>query len=218
MRKLAAEAIGTFCLVFAGTGAIVVDEVRGGVVTHVGVSLTFGLVVMSLVYALGDLSGAHLNPAVTIAFWIGRRFPGRDVGPYVAAQLLGAIAASVSLAAMFSHPTLGATMPAGSIGQSFALEIFLTAFLMFVILNVSSGSKETGIMAGAAIGAVIALEALFAGPICGASMNPARSLGPAIVSGKLGVVWIYIAAPILGSLIGLGAFLCVRVTPKPDAL
>jgi len=217
MRKLAAEAIGTFCLVFAGTGAIVVDEVRSGAVTHVGISLTFGLVVMSLIYALGDLSGAHLNPAVTIAFWIGRRFPGCDVGPYVAAQLVGAIAASASLAAMFSHPTLGATTPAGSIGQSFALETFLTAFLMFVILNVSSGSKETGIMAGAAIGAVIALEALFAGPICGASMNPARSLGPAIVSGKLGVVWIYIAAPILGSVIGLGAFHGVRATPKPDA-
>jgi aquaporin NIP len=158
-----------------------------------------------------------LNPAVTIAFWIGRRFPGRDVGPYVAAQLVGAIAASASLAAMFSHPTLGATTPVGSIGQSFALETFLTAFLMFVILNVSSGSKETGIMAGAAIGAVIALEALFAGPICGASMNPARSLGPAIVSGKLGVVWIYIAAPILGSVIGLWAFHGVRATPKPDA-
>lgn len=217
MRKLAAEVLGTFALVFAGTGAIVVNDVSGGAVTHVGISLTFGLVVMSLIYALGDLSGAHLNPAVTIAFWAGRRFPGRDVGPYIAAQLVGALAASASLAAMFSHPTLGATTPAGSVGQSFALEIFLTAFLMFVILNVSSGSKETGIMAGAAIGAVIALEALFAGPICGASMNPARSLGPAIISGKLNVVWVYVAAPIVGGLIGLGAFLCVRETPKPAA-
>lgn len=216
MRKLAAELIGTFCLVFAGTGAIVVDGVSGGAVTHVGIALTFGLVVMALIYALGDLSGAHLNPAVTIAFWVGRRFPGRDVGPYVAAQLIGALSASASLAAMFAHPTLGATTPAGSVGQSFALETFLTAFLMFVILNVSSGSKETGIMAGAAIGAVIALEALFAGPICGASMNPARSLGPAIVSGKLNTVWVYTAAPILGSLIGLGAFRCVRETPQPD--
>lgn len=210
MRKLAAEALGTFALVFAGTGAIVVDGVSGGAVTHVGISLTFGFVVMALIYALGDVSGAHLNPAVTFGFWLGRRFPGRDVAPYIAAQLVGAFAASAALAAMFTHPTLGATIPAGSLGQSFALETFLTAFLMFVVLNVSAGSKETGIMAGAAIGAVIALEALFAGPICGASMNPARSLAPAIVSGNVAAVWIYVAAPILGSMVGLGAFLCVR--------
>ena len=210
MRKLAAEALGTFALVFAGCGAIVVDGVSGGAVTHVGISLTFGLVVMALIYALGDISGAHLNPAVTLGFWFGRRFPGRDVGPYIAAQLLGAFAASVALKLMFTHDTLGATLPAGSWGQSFALETFLTAFLMFVVLNVSSGSKETGIMAGTAIGAVIALEALFAGPICGASMNPARSLAPAVVSGHVSTVWIYIAAPILGSALGLAAFHSVR--------
>lgn len=210
MKKLAAEVIGTFCLVFAGTGAIVINDVSNGAITHVGIALTFGLVVMALIYALGDVSGAHLNPAVTLGFWVGRRFPGRDVAPYIACQLVGAIAASGALSLMFTHPTLGATLPKGSSMQSFALETFLTAFLMFVVLNVSSGSKETGIMAGAAIGAVITLEAMFAGPICGASMNPARSLAPALVSGNLGAVWIYVAGPIFGSIIGLVAFRCVR--------
>ena len=210
MRKAICEALGTFCLVFCGTGAIVVNDVSNGAITHVGIALTFGLVVMALIYALGDISGAHLNPAVTIGFWIARRFPGRDVAPYIAAQLIGALAASAALAAMFTHPTLGATLPRGSVGQSFALETFLTAFLMFVILNVSSGSKETGIMAGAAIGAVIALEAMFAGPICGASMNPARSLAPALMSGNITTVWVYLVAPIVGSVVGLGGFLCVR--------
>lgn len=217
MNKLICEAIGTFCLVFCGTGAIVVNDVSGGTITHVGIALTFGLVVMALAYALGDVSGAHLNPAVTLGFWLARRFPGRDVAPYIVAQLLGAVAASAMLAAMFAHPTLGATLPRGSPGQSFALETFLTAFLMFVILNVSSGSKETGIMAGAAVGAVIALEALFAGPICGASMNPARSLAPAVVAGRLESLWVYLSAPLLGSALGVAAFVAVRAVPPVQA-
>lgn len=213
MRCWGGEALGTFALVFAGTGAIVVDDLRHGVVTHVGVALTFGLVVMALVYALGDVSGAHLNPAVTLGFWLARRFPGREVVPYVVSQLCGALAASLALAALFAHPTLGATVPTGSLAQSFALETFLTAFLMFVVLNVSVGSRETGIMAGAAVGAVVALEALFAGPISGASMNPARSLAPALVSGHLTAVWIYIGAPLFGSGLGVILFHAVRGSP-----
>jgi len=200
MSKYAAEAIGTFALVFAGTGAVVINDVTAGGVTHVGIALTFGLIVMSMIYAVGDVSGAHLNPAVTIGFFIARRLKSRCVLPYIASQLLGAMMASLCLAAMFGNrAALGATQPAGSAWQSFFLEAILTAILMFVILCVSTGSKEVGTVAGIAIGGVIALEALFAGPICGASMNPARSLAPAIVGDNLHALWIYLTAPILGS-------------------
>ena len=153
-----------------------------------GVALTFGLVVMAMIYAVGDVSGAHLNPAVTCGFWLARRFPGRAVVPYVLSQLAGAVLASLVLRLLFPHhPTLGATLP-GRCGpapcfQSFVLEVVLTAILMFVILSVACGAKEKGLMAGIAIGGVVGLEAMFAGPICGASMNPARSLAPALVSG-----------------------------------
>ena len=205
-RKLAAEAIGTFCLVFAGTGAIVVDHLSGGAVTHVGVALTFGLVVLAMIYALGEVSGAHFNPAVTLGFWFARRLPGRLVPPYMLAQCAGALTASLTLRLIFpTEATLGATRPAGSAAQSFVLELILTAILMFVILSVSSGAREKGITAGVVVGAVIALEALFAGPICGASMNPARSLAPALVSLHLASLWIYLAAPALGALIGVTA-------------
>ncbi|MEL7336174.1 MAG: aquaporin, partial [Planctomycetota bacterium] len=177
-RRLLAECIGTFMLVFAGCGAIVINDVSGGDITHVGVALVFGLVVMALIYALGDVSGAHLNPAVTIAFWGAKRFPGAEVLWYVGSQVFGAIIACTLLRLLFwNHDTLGSTIPAGSTIQSGVLEVVLTSFLMFVILCVSTGAKEKGIMAGAAIGAVVALEAMFAGPICGASMNPARSIG-----------------------------------------
>jgi aquaporin Z len=203
MKKYIAEAIGTFALVFAGTGAIVINDVSGGKVTHVGISLTFGLVVMAMIYAVGDTSGAHINPAVTVGFWLARRLPAASVLPYILSQLVGAIVASLLLWAMFSHPTLGATHPAGSVLQTFTLETVLTAMLMFVILNVSSGPKEKGLLAGVAVGGVIAFEALFAGPISGASMNPARSLAPAIASGNLGDVWIYVAAPTLGAAFGV---------------
>jgi aquaporin NIP len=204
MRKLAAEGIGTFFLVFAGTGAIVINDVSGGAITHVGIALTFGLVVLALIHALGDVSGAHFNPAVTLGFVLARRFPLRAAGQYIAAQLLGAIAASACLKIMFPfHPNLGATIPRGGVEQSFILEAILTAFLMFVILCVSTGAKEKGLMAGVAIGAVIGLEALFAGPISGASMNPARSLAPAVMSGRLDAVWVYLIAPVLGALIAV---------------
>ena len=211
MRKLAAEVFGTFSLVFAGTGAIVVNDISGGVVSHVGVALTFGLVVLAMIYALGDVSGCHLNPAVTIGFFAARRFEARHVAPYIACQCLGAVLASATLWVMFpSHATLGATLPAGAAGQSFVMETILTLILMFVILSVSSGSKEKGVLAGVAVGAVIALEAMFAGPICGASMNPARSLAPAIAAGRIETVWIYLLAPTVGALLAVPTSYLVR--------
>jgi aquaporin NIP len=200
MRKLAAELFGTFALVFAGTGAIVIDDVRGGAVSHVGVALTFGLVVLALIYALGDVSGAHLNPAVTLGFFFARRFEGRLVLPYIVSQVAGALLASLLLRLLFpTDLTLGATEPAGPVWQSFVLEVVLTLLLMVVILAVSSGAKEKGVMAGVAVGSVIALEAMFAGPVCGASMNPARSLAPAVVSLRLEALWVYLTAPVLGA-------------------
>ena len=200
MQKYVAEAIGTFALVFAGTGAIVANDLSGGSVTHVGIALTFGLVVLSMIYAVGDISGAHLNPAVTFGFWLARRFPGRDIAPYVAAQLVGAVLASAAVRTIFgAHPTLGATLPTGTLSQSFALEIVITLLLVFTILCVATGGKEKGATAGVAIGSVVALAALFAGPISGASMNPARSLGPAVFSGQLQHLWLYWLAPGLGA-------------------
>ncbi|MDP9290907.1 MAG: aquaporin [Verrucomicrobiota bacterium] len=199
-----AEFIGTFALVFAGTGAIVIDRASNGAVTHVGVALTFGLIVLAMVYTVGDISGAHLNPAVTLGFFAAHRFEARLVPQYILSQCLGGITASGILRALFPRdPDLGATIPAGPAMQSFALEFILTAILMFVVLNVSHGAKEKGITAGIVVGAVIGLEAMFAGPICGGSMNPARSLGPALVSGKLNDLWIYLVATPLGAYLGV---------------
>ena len=201
----------TFALVFAGTGAIVINHASNGAITHAGIALTFGLIVLAMIYALGDVSGAHLNPAVTTGFAAAGRFPWRAVPGYVGAQLLGAFLASGLMRLLFpSDPTLGATLPAGAPMQSFVLELVLTFLLMFVILSVSTGAKEKGITAGIAIGAVIALEAMFAGPICGASMNPARSLAPAVVSGHLEHLWIYFAGPVLGALLAIPACCGVR--------
>lgn len=211
MRKFVAEGIGTFLLVFAGTGAIVINDTSGGTVTHVGIALTFGLVVLAMVYAVGDVSGAHLNPAVTIGFVAAGRFPWQMAGPYFLSQGIGAIATSATLRLLFpNHASLGGTHPAGSEFQSFVLELILTFLLMFVILGVSTGAKEKGILAGIAVGAVIALEALFAGPICGASMNPARSLAPALVSGRLDSLWLYLLAPPAGAVAAVLACRCVR--------
>jgi aquaporin Z len=209
-NRCVAEMLGTFVMVFAGTGAIIVNDVSGGGVTHVGVSLTFGLVVMALIYSLGDISGAHFNPAVTTGFWLAGRLPGRTVLPYVVAQAAGALAASALLRMLFGNRVnLGATMPTGSDFQSVVLEAVLTGILMFVILNVSSGPREVGVAAGIAIGGVIGLEAMFAGPICGASMNPARSLAPAVVSGHLTSLWVYLTAPMIGAALAVP---CWRVT------
>ena len=211
MKKLFAEFLGTFALLFAGTGAIVIDHASGGAISHAGIALTFGLIVLAMIYTFGDVSGAHLNPAVTTAFAASGRFAWSAVPGYIAAQLLGAITASGLLRFLFpADATLGATLPAGPASQSFILETVLTFFLMLVILSVSTGSKEKGITAGIAIGAVIALEAMFAGPVCGASMNPARSLAPAVMSGHLEHLWIYFAAPVLGALLAIPACCGVR--------
>ncbi|MCC6659556.1 MAG: aquaporin [Phycisphaerales bacterium] len=200
MRRLAAEGLGTFALVFAGTGAIVIDAATGGAVGHVGIALTFGLVVLAMIYAVGDVSGAHINPAVSLGFVVsGRMAPARAAG-YILAQCAGAILATLLLLALFpAAPTLGQTHPAGPAWQSCILEGVLTFFLMYVILAVSTGSKEKGLMAGVAVGATIGLEALFAGPITGASMNPARSLAPALVTGDFAHLWLYVLGPVAGA-------------------
>lgn len=199
IRELWAEMIGTFILIFAGTGAIVINN-QTAALGHVGIALTFGLVVLALIYALGDVSGAHFNPAVTIGFSLAGRFPWAKVPGFLLAQAVGALAASSLLHGLFPlDGKLGSTLPTGTEGQSFVLEIFLTWFLMITILGVSCGAKEKGITAGLAVGGVIGLEAMFAGPICGASMNPIRSLAPAIVSGHLEHLWIYFAGPLLGA-------------------
>jgi len=209
-RACIAEAIGTFAVVFAGTGAIVVNQ-AGGAVTHVGVALTFGLIVMAMIYAVGETSGAHLNPAVSLGFFIAGRLPARTLGAYAASQAAGAFAASAAIRFLFpGDTTLGATLPAGAWHQSFVLEVILTALLMFVILSVAVGAKEKGIMAGIAIGGVVGLEAMFAGPISGASMNPARSLAPALVSGNLASLWIYLVAPALGAAAAVPAWMATQ--------
>ena len=204
MNKLLSELLGTFILVFAGTGAIVINDVSGGVIGHAGIALTFGLVVMAMIYTFGDVSGAHLNPAVTLGFAVAGRFEWKNIPGYVLAQIIGALAASGVLHLLFpAHEKLGATLPSGSAMQSFVLELILTAILMLAILRISTGAKEKGITAGIAIGGIIALEAMFAGPICGASMNPARSLAPALVSGHLEHLWIYLTATVLGAFVAV---------------
>lgn len=211
LRRIAAEAFGTFCLVFAGTGAIVVDDVSGGAITHVGIALVFGLVVMAMIHAVGDVSGAHLNPAVTLGMWSAGRLPVATALTYVPGQAVGAFAASGLLRLLFpQHASLGATVPAGTDWQSFVLEAVLTFILMVVVLRVSSGSKERGMLAGITVGAVIGLEAMFAGPISGASMNPMRSLAPAVVGGTLTGLWVYLTAPLAGALVGVAAHRVLR--------
>jgi len=211
-RRAGAEAIGAFALVFAGCGAIVTDTVHSGTLGAVGVSLTFGLVIMAMVYATGHLSGAHLNPAVTLAFALTRHFPRREALAYLVAQLLGAVAAAALLLAVWpSAPAdLGTTTPTVGAGSALAYEAVLTAFLMFVIMAVATDTRAVGAGAAIAIGGTVGLDALFGGPITGASMNPARSIGPALVSGDLHDLWIYIVAPIAGAAIGALAYQLVR--------
>src|SRR5688572_26966587 len=204
MKKYLAEIIGTFALVFCGTGAIVINQESAGAVTHVGIAITFGLIVAAMIYSIGDISGAHLNPAVTIAFWVARLFPGKEVMLYILSQCTGAFIASLILKGLFPlNDTLGSTIPAGAASQSFVLEFILTFLLMFVILHVAKGSKEQGMFAGLAIGSVVMLEAMFAGPISGASMNPVRSIAPAIASGHIEHLWVYIVGPMSGALFGV---------------
>jgi len=221
LHKLVAEAIGTFGLVFAGTGAVIINAETGGVVGHVGIGLTFGLIVMAMIYATGHISGAHFNPAVTLGFAVGRHFPWALVPRYWAAQLAGGLLASLALRAMFGDTAnLGATLPYGSEGQSFVLEAILTFLLMFVIVSVATDTRAVGQSAAIAIGGTIGLEALFAGPISGASMNPARSLAPAIVSGTWEAQWLYVLGPALGAVLGALAYAYIRgespLSSSPD--
>lgn len=202
MKSIAAEIIGTAALVGMGCGAIVVNDLYGGVLGHLGVCLSFGLIVMAMIYAIGNISGAHLNPAVTVGFFLAGRINARTALRYIGAQIAGALIGAVLLKILFpAHPTLGATIPQTATANAFFLEMLMTALLMFVILNVSAGHMEKGIMAGVAVGGTIMLEALVGGPLTGASMNPARSLGPAVVSMNFNYLWIYIAAPVLGAAI-----------------
>src|ERR1700733_3401385 len=217
MRNYIAEFIGTFALVFCGTGAIIINQQFGGAVTHMGVSITFGLIVMSMIYGLGDISGAHLNPAVSIAFVIKGDFPVRQLSGYMLSQLTGALAASFVLKLLFQqNKFLGATVPAGTDLQSFVLEMIMSFFLMLVIINVAEGSKEKGMFAGLAIGAVVGLEAMFGGPVSGASMNPARSIAPALASGHMQHLWIYVVAPVAGTAAAVPV--CNYLTFKPKKI
>jgi aquaporin NIP len=204
MKNYIAEFIGTFAMVFCGTGAMTINEVTGGDVTHVGIGITWGLIVMAMIYAFGEISGAHFNPAVSIAFAYAKKFSWKEVPKYIFFQIAGAFAASLLLMWLFpKSELLGATIPSVDVWRAFVLELILTFFLMVVIINVSTGSKEAGMMAGIAIGGVVLLEALFAGPITNASMNPARSLAPNIVSGNIEGIWLYILAPIIGALLAV---------------
>ena len=218
-RRAAAEAIGAFALVFAGCGAIVTEAVHPGTLGTVGIALVFGLVIMAMVYATGHLSGAHLNPAVTLAFSLTRHFPAREAAAYIGAQLLGALAGAALLLAVWpSEPaSLGTTMPSVGAGSALVYEAVLTAFLMFTIMAVATDTRAVGAGAAIAIGGVVGLDALFGGPVTGASMNPARSIGPALVTGELHDLWIYLLAPIAGAAIGALAYQLVRGTSPEEA-
>ncbi len=211
LGKVGAEMVGTFALVFAGCGAIMVDVVTGGTITHLGVGLVFGLVIMVMVYATGHISGAHFNPAVTLAFATVGLFSWREVPAYILGQVAAALLASGTLWLLFgSVAQLGATVPAGSSIQSLGLEALLTFFLMFVITAVATDARAVGHMAGLAIGSTVALGAIFGGPISGASMNPARSLAPALVSGDVSALWIYLVGPVVGAIAGAWVYQRVR--------
>jgi aquaporin NIP len=210
LRACGAELVGTFTLVFAGCGAIMVAT-ESGTFGNTGVALAFGLAVMSMVYAVGHVSGAHINPAVSLAFALTRHFPARRVAAYWTAQATGAVLAAVLLRASLGDiANVGATMPSGSVGQALVWETALTAFLMFVIMAVATDTRAVGEAAAIAIGGVVALDALVGGPVTGASMNPARSLGPALVSGDLADLWIYLTAPLVGAALGALVYQLLR--------
>ena len=211
-RRAAAEGVAAFALVFAGCGAIVADAEHGGALGAVGVSLVFGLIIMVMVYATGHLSGAHINPAVTLAFTLSRHFPARDAVAYVVAQLGGAILGALLLLAVWPDQpaNLGATIPSVGVGSALVYEVVLTAFLMFVIMAVATDTRAVGAAAAIAIGGTVGLDALFGGPVTGASMNPARSFGPALAAGEWKDFWIYVAGPIIGAVAGAFSYQLVR--------
>jgi MIP family channel proteins len=217
LRRAVAEGIAAFALVFAGCGAIVTDATHDGTLGTVGVGLVFGLVIMAMVYAIGHLSGAHVNPAVTVAFTLTRHFPVRDAGAYIAAQLTGAAAAALVLLAAWSDKPahLGATVPSVGTGTALVYEVLLTAFLMFVIIAVATDTRAVGAAAALAIGGTVGLDALFGGPITGASMNPARSFGPALAAGEWHDFWIYVIGPVVGAALGALAYQFVRAPHTP---
>jgi aquaporin NIP len=207
LKRLIGEFLGTFGLVFCGTGAIIINQESNGAITHLGIAIVFGLIVMAMILSFGHISGAHINPAVSIALCVSKRFSWRHLAPYILAQLAGALFASSVLHYLFPlNELLGATIPRGSDVQSYVLEFILTFLLMIVILT-STQKKDHSLLGPAlAIGATVGLEALFAGPICGASMNPARSLSPAIIGGHYQSLWVYIFGPVMGALVGSFVF------------
>jgi aquaporin Z len=212
MKKYYAEIIGSFAMIFCGCGAIAINEITNGSIGHVGVAATWGLIVMAMIYAFGEISGAHFNPAVTFGFAIAKKFDWKEVPKYIIAQSIGAFLACLLLFFLFPESTtLGSSLPADGFEpyKAFVLELILTFFLMVVIINVSTGSKEIGTMAAIAVGGVILLEAMFAGPMTKASMNPIRSLAPALISGNLQHLWLYLTAPFIGSF--LAVFSCKLV-------
>ncbi|MEE2788547.1 MAG: MIP family channel protein [Myxococcota bacterium] len=211
LNKLIAECVGTFALVFAGCGAIVTNELSNGVITHPGIALVFGLVVMVMIYATGHISGAHFNPAVTLAFAACRRFPWSETPGYIGSQCVGAVLGSLALKVLFSHSSaLGSTVIHLPLANAFITEVIITAILMFVIMAVATDARAAGLMAGVAIGGTVACAALMAGPLTGASMNPARSLGPALISGHLTHLAVYLTAPFVGALLGGGLYMTIR--------
>ncbi len=214
LQRAAAELIGTFALVAVGCGAIVIaDAHTGGVLTRVGVALAFGLVIMVVIYAVGKISGAHLNPAVSLGFWVAGSLPTPELLRYLSAQCGGAVLASLLLRAIFpEHPNLGATAPAVPVLSAVLVEVAISARLLTVIFHIVAQGPEAAAISGLAIGATVAIAAFFAGPLTGASMNPARSLGPALVSGELSHLWVYWTAPFVGAVCALYGCRLVRGT------
>ena len=220
-RRCFAEGFATFALVFAGCGAIVLDSERDGSLGSTGIAAVFGLVIMAMIYATGHLSGAHINPAVSVAFSATRHFPLREVVAYVPSQLVGAVAGALLLRIVWegTPANLGATVPSVGVGSALVYEGVMTAFLMFVIMAVATDTRAVGAGAAIAIGGTVALDSLFGGGVTGASMNPARSFGPALVAGEWKDFWVYVAGPVLGALVGAGAYEFARgETTEPGAI
>jgi len=212
LQRAAAEGLAAFALVFAGCGAIIADAKYEGALGSVGVSIVFGLVIMVMIYATGHLSGAHINPAVTLAFTLTRHFAARQAAAYIAARVAGATAGALALLAVWTDKpaALGATTPTVGAGSAFVYELVLTAFLMFVIIAVATDTRAVGAAAAIAIGGTVGLDALFGGPVTGASMNPARSFGPALAAGEWQDFWIYVTAPAIGAALGALAYQLIR--------